>query len=471
MSQEQKEYPKSEIFERAYLLKLYYNPHLADKYLDQTLPATFFNRTIRVMIYLFKRLKDKGLNLSIDSLSIISQKPDESMKAFLKKHKVAIPSTREMLVMLNETSIVDTSDELFEEAREQVLKLSFARFVEDILSEVKWYNGYTNEDYHSQILSRFKAGAKIHDLIYSRTVNKRDMYAETQFLINSENEYIPTSSQVLNSYIGGFTRGYVDAIIAKSSHGKSSWADFNIAQNIFSGKVRKVIKITPEEDAGTQLRRYLAMILKMPTSAMRLKTVKITDEHIKILKEKLAGRLEIHDRVNKYKDIIDLMHSVKFTDMIWVDHINSIDYPGNGSYLANMIGNIPGLIGAQKLIAKEKNIVIVNLSQVGDKEIQKSDRLNKAPRYFDAYGSSVLFQASREYLSLWYPYKDWEDSVIHTGNIPSINDIQISIEKSSFSKVGKLMVHFDPEFNLFADKSQKALKKLDYVAPQEEMPF
>ncbi len=62
-----------------------------------------------------------------------------------------------------------------------------------------------------------------------------------------------------------------------------------------------------------------------------------------------------------------------------------------------------------------------------------------------------------------------EDDIIK-GEVPDIHDVQVAIEKSSFTRVGKIMLHFDPEFNLFTDKTRaSANKKLDYEAPQEEM--
>lgn len=215
------------------------------------------------------------------------------------------------------------------------------------------------------------------------------------------------------------------------------------------------------------------MICKLPTSGMRLKTVKITDMHLGIVKEKLNNRLVIHDDVFKMKDIVELIDAMK-VDMIYVDHLNGIDYPGSGTYMERMIGNIPGLVDAQKRIAKTKHIPIINLSQVNDKDIQRSDRLMKAPRYWDVYGSSVLYQASREFIALWYPYKDQEDNPImpETG-APSINDIRIHVEKSSFSKVGRMSLHFDPDYNLFSDvqKDVKKMEKGNFIPPQETLEF
>lgn len=464
-------YPHSDVFERAYLVKLFHNQSLRDKYLPETLPQVFLDRKRRLVVYLMRKLHDEGQTVTIDNMLMIQSKHSEGLEAFMKKHKVTILSEDELRDILFDNT-VDSREIFFDNCKDEILKASFTRFIEDILSDVKYYNDLNNAKYHSYILSKFKAGAKIHSIIYGRLGANRDVYEETMAKVNNPNEYIPTSSRVLNSYISGFTRGYVGSIIAKASQCKSSWVDHNILHNILSGKVGVVGKITPEEDTPTQLTRYLAMLCKLPTSGMRLKTVTATREHMQILKDKLSGRLIIHDDVFKMKDIIELSDSMK-VDMIYIDHLNGIDYPGTGTYMDRMIGNIPGLVDAQKRIAKTKHIPIINLSQVNDKDIQRSDRLMKAPRYWDVYGSSVLFQASREFIALWYPYKDQDDNSIMAETNYSINDVRIHIEKSSFSRVGRMALHFEPDYNLFTDtdKDTKKMGKGNYLPPQEEMVF
>lgn len=470
---EQKLYPHSDIFERAYLVKIFHNQTLRDKYLPETLPQVFLDNKRRLVVYLMRKLHDEGKAVTIDNMIMIQSKSSEGLTAFMKKHKVQKLSENEMIDILFDPT-VDAREVFFDNCKDEILKASFTRFVEDLVSDIKYYNGLNNSKYHSFILSRFKAGQKIHNIIYGRMGDSRDPYQEAKDMINNPDEYVPTCSRVLNSYIGGFTRGYVGSIIAKASHGKSSWVDYNILHNISSGRIIRVGKITPEEDVATQMRRYLAMLCRLSTSGMRLKTVRVTDEHLKIVREKLEGHLIIRDDVFKMKDIIELSDSMK-VDMIYVDHLNGIDYPGTGTYMERMIGNIPGLVDAQKRIAKLKHIPIINLSQVNDKDIQRSDRLIKSPRYWDVYGSSVLYQASREFLALWYPYKDQEDNpIMAEANPPSINDIRIHIEKSSFSKVGRLSQRFEPDFNLFTDV-EKDVKKMEktsnYLPPQEEMKF
>lgn len=464
-----KEYPKSDVYERACILKLFHNQHLLVKYLDDIYPNVFLDRNYRLVIYLMKQLNRKKVAITIDNMVMLCVNPDEQLLAFVKRHNCKLLSYEELHDILYEPGY-NTTDTMFEAAREEVLNRAFARFVEEVVSEIKYYNSYTRISYQPVILGKARAISKVHNLLYGLEKDHNQL-EEAKELINSNSEYVATSSQLLNSYIGGFTRKFVASVIAKSGHSKSSWIDYNILHNLSKGRIGKVVKITPEEDGATQYRRYIAMICKISTTAMRMKTIKITDEHIAIVEKALGGRLKIYDNIFKLKDIMEVMHSLEGVDMLVVDHLQTIDYPGNRSAMENMIGGIPGLVNFQKRIAKSKNMVIVNVSQVNDKDIARSDRIVKAPRYYDAYGSSILYQASREFLALWYPFRDWEDSIITPQKPPSPNDIQVSVEKSSFTRVGKMMLHFQMEYNMFADKSTKQLGQLDYVAPQEESLF
>ena len=464
-----KEYPKSDVYERAYILKLFHNSELQAKYLPDTYPNIFLNKEYRLIIYLMKQLYQKKIPITVDNMAMLTIAPDAHLYAFAKKHRLHLLSYEELHDIIYEPGY-NTTDKLFDAARTEVLNRSFCRFTDDVTSEMRYLNSFANPKYQPVILGKARAVWKVHNLLYA-SENKRNQLEEAKHLINSTDEYITTSSQVLNSYIGGFTRRFVASVIAKSGHAKSSWVDYNVLHTLLKGKARKIVKITPEEDAGTQLRRYIAMICKISTTAMRMKSIEITNEHLNMVREKLKDKLVIIDDKFKYRDIIEIMHSLEDVDMLIIDHLQTIDYPGSRSAMENMIGGIPGLVSYEKKIAKEKNMAIINVSQVNDKDIARSDRIIKAPRYYDAYGSSILYQASREFLALWYPYRDWEDQMINPGIPPTVNDIQVSIEKSSFSRIGKVTLHFNPELNIFTDKSTKQLAKLDYVAPVEQSLF
>lgn len=473
-----KDYLGSEVIERAFILKLFYDKPLREKFLKQTLPAVFVCKKKRVIFYIMQKLNEDNINITLDNVVLKFREMSESLIIFMKKHKVIYfdkSSVMHWVEMITENDIyniltdesVDAPADLIEMAVKQLNRMAFSRFVSDRYEDIKYYNEHSETENANKVISAARAIITVHDLLYKKSLEKRDQLEEMKDLVNSDSEYISTSSTALNSYLGGFTRGYVSSIIAKSSHGKSSWVDYNAVHTLLAGKVKRIDIISPEESASTRWRRITAMLNLVSLSSMRQKDVKVLNAHIEKVREKLYNKLFIWDNVFKYNDIIELMSKLT-TDMIIVDHLQAIEYPGVGDFLARMIGNIPGFVDFEKKLAKKKHNCIVNLSQVNDKDIQRSDRLSKAPRYWDAYGSSVLYQAAREYIALWYPYKDYEDNPISfTGNTPTIHDIQMSIEKSSFSKIGKIHLHFEPEFNIFTDKVITS-KRMDYTAPVEK---
>lgn len=458
-----KDYPNSDVLERAYLVWMFHKPELRERYLMKTLPSIFLDPSKRLVLYTMQRMNEINMEITVPNITLYMQNPNEALENFIKKHKARRLTEAEISNLVYDMEITnDTS--LFDMAKEYLITFAFARFVEDRMNDIKWWNSYPGE-YNNAIVGASKSIIKVYDILSGRLEIKRDQLAETMELINSDDEYVSTSSQALNAYLGGWTRGYVATVIAKSGHTKSSWIDYDIIQSLLTNKVKTVAIISPEESAATRWRRIIAMICRIPTTAMRQKTVQITQDHINVVRDKFKDRLFIYDNAFKYKDVIDLMQQIK-VDKLVIDHLQSIDYPGTGDFLARMIGNIPAIIDFQKKLAKQRNMVIINLSQVNDKDIQRSDRLMKAPRYWDAYGSSVLYQASREFLALWYPYKDYEDNPISFGaHAPTINDVKISIEKSSFSRIGKVELLFEPEFNTFRDKPKHI--KGDYIPPKE----
>lgn len=424
----------------------------------------------RLIVYVMQKMEEQETEITVPNIALWLQNHfnDENLRAFMKKHKARILTESELQDILFDTEVSGKSD-LFDEARKWLLVYAFARFVDDKTSEITYWNSYPST-YEGQIISACKGIVKVHDMLHGRLENKRDQFVETRELINSDSEYISTSSQALNAFIGGWTRGYVATVIAKSGHTKSSWIDYDTVQSLLTTppKIRSAGIITPEEMASTRWRRIIAMVFKISTSLMRQKQVTITEEHIKRISEMFKDKLVIYDQVTKYKDILELMATVKHDKLI-LDHMQAIEYPGTRDYLSNMIGNIPGIIDFEKRMAKIRKMVIINLSQVGDKEIQRSDRLSKAPRYYDAYGSSVLYQASREFLALYYPFRDWEDNpIMFGGTPPTISDIVLSVEKSSFSRLGKVKLVFNPEFNTFTDGLNPQVGKGFYIPPAEK---
>ena len=461
-----------EIYEKIYIAKVYHNGKLHPE-LERISPSLFTNTKRRYVVYLMKRLYEAKIAVTMDNMLIYSSRPDDHYLLFIRKtFKCDYGEEAKHILKMDELSgilydpVLDASDNLFDTIKDELHIMAFARFVAQQLEEIKYGISYHNKDSYADILARTKGIQTFHKLLFTNESTRRNQLEETKNRINSHDEYVPTSSQLLNSHIGGFTRGFVDAIIGKSGHGKSTWTDYNIVHTLRSGKLDEIVKISPEEPADFTWRRVISMVCKLSTTGMRNKLVKITDEHIKKVSEVLEKKLKIHDNVFKLKDIKEVIRATD-ADQLYIDHLQAIEYPGKSNPLMNMIGEIPGLILFQERIAKQKNISIINLSQVGDKEIARSERFSKRPRYHDAYGSSMLYQKAREFLAVYYPYKDYDENPQNFyGNMPTHNDYEIGIEKSSFSALGIVHLNFDYEYSIFSDKITSKTKT-DFTAKAE----
>lgn len=453
-----------ELYEKIYIVKVFHNEKLHSE-LESISPSLFTEGKRRLTVYLMKRVYANKTAITLDNIYIYGSHPDEHYLSFVRRTYLCKQGEEgKYLLTLDDLNgilydtVIDSSDNLFNMIKDELHILAFARFVAQQVEEIKYGISFQNKDFHSDILARTKGIQTFHKLLFTNGSVKRNQLDETKNRINSDNEYISTSSQLLNSHIGGFTRGFVDVIIGKSGHGKSTWTDYNIVHTLRSGKVSKVVKITPEEPADFTWRRIISMVCKLSTTGMRNKLVKITDEHVKKVGELLTKRLKVYDDVFKLKDIKEIIR-IADGEQIYVDHLQAIDYPGRANPLMNMIGEIPGLVLFEERIAKQKNISIVNLSQVGDKEIARSERFSRRPRYHDTYGSSVLYQKAREFLAVYYPYKDYDENPqMFYGEAPTHRDYEIGIEKSSFSALGIIKLDFDYEYSTFTDKDSRKLK-------------
>ena len=448
-------------------MKLFQNENVRQKYLEDIVPQIFLDKKRRLVCYVMKELKRTNEMITPETVIMKIKSPDMVINNFKTKHFITDFNTDEIFDMAYDET-VNSLDALIDVTYKQLLSSAFTRFVSDALFDMEEANRQYNQ---SRVIAKAKGIIRVNEIIYNRIINtgKVDQIQSTRDFINNPDEFIRTHSQVLNTIMGGFTKGYVDSIGAKSGHTKSSWTDANVLQNLLTGKANQITIISPEESAELRWRRMFASVCGIPISQMRQKSAEITEKHVKTIREKLENKLIIIDGIYSYDEVIRAMQD-SVSDMIYIDHINSIIYPGRGTSMENMIGGIPGLVNIQKRIAKEKHISIVNLSQVNDKQIQRSDRLIKAPRYWDMYGSSALYHAARELLMIWYPIKDYESmETVQLRNPPTVNDIEIRVEKSSFSSTGLAYLNFNPELNKFTDKNpHKYLSKQNYIAPEEK---
>lgn len=447
---------QAEIYEKAVILKLLHNKDLQKQYLPEVLPYLWTKPEDRVFVYMMKYLEERKIPISMPNLQVCLT--IKEVKLFMGRMEATIDDM-DLAIYWHDDTIKPEAD-LFQEAYEELHDIAFGRYVEGAKEDFTFDFGYLKRHH---VIARAKSIIKLHQVIYGHKLKRphNDLDTAVEF-INERDEIIPTFSPTLNGLMGGFTRGFANTVLARSGHTKSTIMTFDSVHKAVHKEVDNVHAILIEEQPPVFWRRVIAILLKIPINEMRNKTIKVSKTQVEAVKRKLDGRIKVH-AVTSYKDVIDLLATIR-DEYIWLDHINAIQYPGRGNALQNMMGGIPGLIGAQVGFLRERpHQAFVNLSQVNEKELIKRTgrEIWKHPSYHDAYGSQILHQHSREYITLYYPQRDalnnpnaWAGKRELQEAQP--NDVYLKVEKSSFGDLGRMKFHYDFDFGSFKDTDLRA---------------
>lgn len=434
---------KTEIYEKSVLVKLFHNKGLQDKYLEDILPGIFQSVIRRVLIFTMQKLLDNNMDISIENIILVQN--TKPLGLYLRKVK-ASPLTEDQVYNEVLDTSVDASPDLFRESFECLHDEAFAYYVESVNKELTYELAFCNRP---AILARTKSVDRIHSLLYkSKNKERDDQIFSTMDEINRSSAYLRMASNRLTSILGGWSRGYAGSAIGRPSHNKSTYFTWDSTWQIKHNKLDRVDVISTEESPLSFWRRIFAIELGISIKDMieGIRKISITD--MQKIKDLYEGKI-VFKQLKKFSDIIDYLNSLR-SEYIWIDHINSISYPQNNDYKG-----IISLINYEKeWLIKNKDSVIINLSQVNTKEMKKRNRT--FPSKEDAYMSSVLEHASREFLSFYYPYKDTIDKDFQKkfagrGKIPTPDQMQISIEKNSYGDIGIIDMKYIPEFGIFED--------------------
>lgn len=435
------------IFEKSLLIKLFYNESLQDKYLDDLLPGVFTE--YKLLAFMMKQLRRSKTRFTIDNL-ILMQESDK-VKAFMNKNKISGLYTYDSLDDIFNDLTANKSTEYFKEAYEVVHDDAFFRFVAESKEEFTYANAYNDR---GLVLARAKALIKLNDILFKRKVKRREdgIFNAINF-INNKKAYIPTFSNKLNSVIGGLSRGFAASIIARPSHGKSTFATWDSMWSLNNDIVDEVTILSGEEPEEIFWRRIISSEFKIPSEMLRSGEYKVSKEQYHKMKDKYADRLKFF-RVSSLEETIDVLMTVK-SELIFLDHVNSIRYP-----YGDDVKGIKELVRREnEFLEDNKDSVLVNLSQVNVKNMKHAGRL--FPTKEDALGSSYLEIASREFLSVYYPYLDAIDPETNKAfhkkknNYLAVPDrIQISIEKNSFGSKGIHTLKFHNTIGRYEDTDE-----------------
>jgi len=406
--------------------------------------AEIFSDKYKLIAYSIKLLYNKNLDVSIDNILLLQQ--NKLVKSFIWKHSLG--SINEMFLNdLFHDVAINESSELFDDAYKEIHNVAFARYVSKLKDDFSYDLGYRNT---AGVIARARAIIKVHSILFrSKLKDKNGGIKKAINMINTKNPYIVFSSPKLTKILGGWSRGFAGSLIGRPSHGKSTLMTNECLWLIDHKRVNGTIDIfSSEEPEEIFWRRVIAYKLNIPIQSLIYGEVSITESQAKSVMDAYEKQLKFHEVIS-LSDLKELLLTLNNSEMIWVDHVNSLTYPKGDMY-----NGIISLVNIEKeWLKSNKRSVIINLSQVNTKEMKKKGRL--FPSKEDAFCSSVLEQASRQFLSIYYPYKD----IIDKDNmnkfmgkaVPTANDIQLSIEKNSYGDLGVFDLKYYPDYGRYED--------------------
>lgn len=435
------------IFEKSLLIKLFYNEKLQKEYLDDLLPGVFTE--YKLLAFLLKLTYQSKHSFTIDNLILLQE--SGKVKAFMKKNNIQGKYTYEALDEIFNDLTANKSSEYFKEAYEVVHDEAFFRFVEEQKEEFTYANAYKDR---MLILSRAKAIIKLYDILFKRKIKRREdgIFNAINF-INNKKAYIPTFSNKLNSVIGGLSRGFAASVIARPSHGKSTFMTWNAMWSLENNIVDSVTILSGEEPEEIFWRRIISAHFKIPSEMLRSGDYQVSRQQYEEMKKTYEDKLRFF-RVTSLEDTIDTLNTVD-SELICLDHVNSIRYPAGDD-----VKGIKELVRQEnEFLESNKDSVLINFSQVNVKTMKHAGRL--FPTKEDALGSSYLEIASREFLSIYYPYLDSIDPETNKAfhkkknNYLAVPDrIQISVEKNSFGSKGIHTLKFHNTIGRYEDTDE-----------------
>lgn len=414
-----------------------------------------------------KQLYIKKIPISEENILLYFVK-EKDVRAFRWKHKIPVVTQEEILEVTDIMSLgKEDSQDFFNDIYDSLADVAFRRFVYNNVKDILYHIGFVN--HQIEIANIAKAIAMLYPILRrSKIKTKRSStngIKTAAININQAETTIPTFSKEINKYTMGWSRGYPNALLARSSHGKSTFIFNEIRHKVTHNIVGKIAVISPEENDTTFWRRAFANEYNISTSLMRAGLVKITDEQVWGIEKKYEGRVDFfHEGMVKYSNVVDLLFSLEDYEMIIIDHVTAIEYPGSGNQMQNLTGGIISLVHRENdFLSKNKQATIINVNQVREKDIEQSIKSYwKAPTYTMAYGNSVTYVACREWITLYYPYRDLinrSNEWMGVQDLPTINDLHIMVEKSSFGDIGSGVLQFIPEYAKVMDRTGDSSKK------------
>lgn len=282
------------------------------------------------------------------------------------------------------------------------------------------------------------------------------VYKDVEAVSTGEKEsatFIPTGLPAFDAMFYGIERSAYTVVAARSSMGKSAFS-MNMSINA-SLKGYDVLVISLEMSKESLVYRIYSSMAKLDLQLLRKGVVKnettwqkMADANQKMCNEKLylddSPSLTLHQLLSKVRQ-----HNKKRgLDMVVIDYMGLMSTDNKNQKKHEYISDISNAMPA---IAKELNIAVVALAQIG-RDVEK--RPNKRPLMSDLRDSGSLEQDSDAIIML---YRD------EYYNKKKSNEgmAEIIMQKNRNGPVGTVLASFDKEFASFGEVDDA--KVFDYV--------
>jgi replicative DNA helicase len=265
-----------------------------------------------------------------------------------------------------------------------------------------------------------------------------DTLQETHESIFNKKGMVRTGINKLDSVIHGMTRGEINIVAGRPSHGKTTIAA-NIARNLVQ-KGLKVAMFNREMPNVEMMKKFIAMESDtLSYSGLRHGVSCDTDNvnaTMDYISENYSGKLFMYDDIRTLPDTFHEIRKIK-PDVVIDDHIGLIEYPFNDRRdLRHKIGETTK---QYKWLAKGSDICVILVSQL-NRNIEH--RIDAVPRLSDLAESGNLEQDAAIVAFTYYPYISRYGEPDSNNRIWTKNEIQLVVSKNRYGNTGVVEVGY-----------------------------
>jgi len=252
---------------------------------------------------------------------------------------------------------------------------------------------------------------------------------------NQNASIIKTGIPKIDNLTGGLSTREITLIGGRPGHGKTT-ISVSLARSILDANPDLVlVKFELEMDKESIKRKFLSSVSRVSSYKIRINALDANEkERLAVGAEtmkKYDGRLFIYDNVYDLITMNKIARSLK-AKVIMVDFITLMDDVDEGSIRLSL-GRVARIA---KRFAKTHGAAYVFFSQLSRQtELREGNR----PQASDIAESDILTQLASEIILLWYRFK-------HTFDEKHRNDLFLIFDKSRYSSIGDVKLHFDPDF-------------------------